>query len=107
MNLLVEHATQASRIQAESPLLRAYIRRQVELARGMSINVAIETGDSQACFSGLAVVSWVKFFLREGRQQHLQAIELYRRHKVFEKPVEIIDGHNLAPGNISQVRAIA
>ena len=44
MDLLVEEATQASGIEPHAPLLGPVIRVQMELARGMPIHMAVETG---------------------------------------------------------------
>ena len=48
VNLLVEHAAQADRIQPEPSLLRPDVGTQMELPRRVAVHVAIEAGDAEA-----------------------------------------------------------
>src|SRR6266850_6613368 len=69
VNLLVEHAAQAHRVQAYAPLLGSGIRIDVELPAGVPVDVTVEAGHAQAGLGGLAVVGRIELLLRERRQQ--------------------------------------
>src|SRR3954453_1673005 len=75
MDLLIENTAEASGIQTEAPLLRPHVRCEVELPGGVSIDVTIEAGHAQAGIAGLPVVGRIELFLREGGEQHAEAIE--------------------------------
>ena len=51
VDLLVEHAAQAHRVEPEAIRLRPDIRRQMEGRIGVEIGVAVETSDAQALFA--------------------------------------------------------
>ena len=70
MDLLIEQAAKADRVQAEARRLRADIGRLVKGGVGMEIGVAVETGDAEALVRDLAVLGLVELLLRErGEQQ--------------------------------------
>src|SRR3982751_3250706 len=69
MDLLVEQATQADRVNAETSILRPCIRIQVKGGIGVEVGMAIKAGYAELWFRHLAVVRLVELFLRERRQQ--------------------------------------
>src|SRR4029434_1543289 len=60
VDLLVEQAAEAHRVETEAALLRPVIRIEVELARRMAIDVAIETRDAEAGLGGFTIVRRVE-----------------------------------------------
>jgi hypothetical protein len=84
MDLLVEHAPQAHRIQTDAAVLGSIIRIQVELSGCMSIDVAVKASYTQARPHCLAVVRSIEFLLGEGCYQQAEPIELYWRQEVFK-----------------------
>src|SRR4051794_30222387 len=79
----------------------------MKLARCVTVDVAIEASNTQTRLYGFAIVRWIKLLLGEGRQQHSQSVQLYRRKDIFEQPVIVVDRHDLAPRNIAQLRTVA
>ena len=53
VDLLVEQPAQAHRVQPKAPLLRPMSGVEVELARGVAVDVAVEAGHAQAGLSAL------------------------------------------------------
>ena len=106
VNLLVEEAAQAHRIEPEAPLLRPVVRIEVELAGRVAVDMAVQAGDAEAGLGALAVVGGVEFFLRERRQQQAQAVELHGREEVFEEAMEIVDRNDFAARDVAQLRTV-
>src|SRR5690606_20645671 len=74
MNLLVEDAAQAYRVQPESMILRSSIRIQVERRVGMAIDVTIQAAHAEAWFFNFSVFGLVELLLRKWSQQQPQTI---------------------------------
>src|ERR1051326_92400 len=74
----------------------------MELARRMSIDVAVETGHAQTWMEAFAIIGRVELLLWKGRQQHPEPIEVDRRQKIFEEAIVIIDGDHFTTGHIAQ-----
>ena len=53
VDLLVEHAAQAGRVEPEPPLLRADVRAEVELAGRVAVHVAVEARHAHAAAAGV------------------------------------------------------
>jgi hypothetical protein len=83
VDLLVEHAAQARRVEAEARRLRAHVGREVERCVGVEVGVAVEAGHAQARSATLAVLRLVELLLRERRQQQPQPLHLHRREMPF------------------------
>ena len=69
VDLLVEHAAQAGRVEPEARRLRPHVGRQMEGGVGVEVRVAVEAGDAQARLGDLAVLGLVELLLRERREQ--------------------------------------
>src|SRR3954452_8800318 len=69
VDLLVEDAAQARRIEAKAPILWANVRTQVKLSRGVPVGMAIKAGASQTGLTSFAIVGGVEFFLRHWGQE--------------------------------------
>ena len=79
----------------------------MELRGGVSVDVAVQTGDSEAGVSRLAIVCRIELVLREWRKEKLKPIELNRRQDIFEEVVEVVDRNDLASRDVLQLRTIA
>src|SRR3954451_8185073 len=72
VDLLIEQTAQAGRIEPETPLLRAHIRREMESGIGMEIHMAIQACHTELRLRDLAVIGHVEFFLRVWLKQQAQ-----------------------------------
>src|SRR3954447_13097833 len=103
MNLLVEDAAQARRIESESCRLRPHVRGQVKSRVAVEVRVAIEAGHAKALVGALAILGLVKLLLRKRGQQHPQAFDLYRRQNADHLVVIVFDGQQLAARDVAQL----
>jgi hypothetical protein len=84
MDLLVEQAAQAGRVEAETPLLRPDIGAEVKLPRGMAVHMAIKTSHTETGLRAFTVIGRIEFLLRQRRQQHLKPVKLDWGNNIFE-----------------------
>src|SRR5262245_30547399 len=106
VDLLVEQAAEAHRVETEAPLLRPVIRVEMELACCMAIDVAIETRDTETRLGTFTIVSRVELFWRKWGQKHAQAIKLDRCQDIFKQAVVIVDGDHFPPRYITELRPV-
>ncbi len=92
MDLLIKHAAEAHGINAKTPFLRTIIRIEMKLRRGVAVDVAIQTRNTQTRLRGLTIVGGIELFLGERSEEKLQSVQLNRRQKIFEQPVEVVYG---------------
>ncbi len=84
MDLLVEQAAQAGRVEAETPFLRPDIGAEVKLPRGMAIHVAIKASHPKTGLRAFTVIGRIEFLLRQRREQNLKPVKLDRGKNIFE-----------------------
>ena len=103
VDLLVEQAAQADRVEPEAALLRPDVGVEVELAGRVAVDVAVEAGHAQAGLAVLRSSVGIELLLRERRQQQAQAVELHRRQDVLEQAVVVVDRDHLAARDVAQL----
>src|SRR3954447_24972579 len=104
MDLLVEHAAQARRVEPEACGLWANIRSQVECSIGVEIGVAVEAGHAKTLIGTLTVLGLIELLLREGREQEAKPLNLDRSEDPHRQLVIVLDCQQLPAGNIAQFR---
>src|SRR3954451_1605512 len=104
MDLLVEQAAQAGRVQAEPGRLRPHVRSEVEGGIGVEVGMAIEAGHARALGCDLAVFRLIEFLLRERCEKQAQAFHLHRRDHAIHDLVEISDRQQPTARNVTELR---
>ena len=102
MDLLVEEAAQADRIQSEARRLRSYIGRLVKGGVRMEIRMAVETGDAEALVLDFAFLGLVELLLRKWGQQQTQPFHLHRGDKTDHHFVIVLDRQQPAARHVAQ-----
>ena len=75
------HAPQRGSLNPMPELLRPDIADQMRGAVGVSVRVAVETGDAAVRAFGTAILGLIELLLRERRDQQAEALELLRDSK--------------------------
>ena len=103
MDLLVEVAAKADRVQPQPALFGAVVGVQMELSGRMPVDVTIEAGHAEAGVRALAIVGGVEFFLREGGEQEPQSVQLNGSEDFLEEAIKVVDRDDFTARDVAEL----